>query len=141
MAQQQQKSQHHALVIFDGVCNLCHGTVNFIIKHDRRGYFVFAPFQSKIAQAYLSEHGVNDQAQNSVILIKADQCYLRSDAAIEIATSLDGAWSWLRFIRYLPKALRDGLYNQLAKRRYRMFGKRELCLMPNEALKSRFLVD
>jgi predicted DCC family thiol-disulfide oxidoreductase YuxK len=129
------------VIIFDGVCNLCHAAVNFVIKHDSAERFVFAPLQSNTAKRYLSKHGVTDDALDSVILIKADQCFLRSDAAIEIAKSLDAPWPLLRFIRFVPKVIRDGLYNAVAKRRYSLFGTRAICILPTEEIKQRFIED
>ncbi|ACJ31352.1 Conserved hypothetical protein [Shewanella piezotolerans WP3] len=129
------------VIIFDGICNLCHGVVNFVINHDKHQRFVFASLQSNTGRRYLSKFGVTEVALDSVILIKADKCYLRSDAAIEIAKSLDAPWSLLRFSCFLPKIVRDRLYNALAKQRYRLFGTRAICLLPTAAVKSRFIED
>lgn len=129
------------IIIFDGICNLCHGAVNFVISHDSRERFMFASLQSNPGKRYLSKFGVTEVALDSVILIKGDKCYLRSDAAIEIAKSLDAPWPLLRFSRFLPKLIRDGLYNAVAKQRYRLFGTRAICLLPTAAVKSRFIED
>ncbi|MCL1056648.1 DCC1-like thiol-disulfide oxidoreductase family protein [Shewanella gelidimarina] len=129
------------IIIFDGVCNLCHAAVNFVIEHDTAARFVFAPLQSNTAKRYLSQYGVTEDALDSVILIKAGRCYLRSDAAIEIAKSLDTPWPLLRFMRFLPKMIRDGLYNAVAKRRYSLFGTRAICILPTEEVKQRFIED
>ena len=129
------------VIIFDGICNLCHVAVNFVINHDRHEQFVFASLQSNVGKRHLSKFGVTEIALNSVILIKAGKCYLRSDAAIEIAKSLDAPWPLLRFSRFLPKIIRDGLYNALAKRRYALFGTRAICLIPTVALSKRFIED
>lgn len=129
------------IIIFDGICNLCHGAVNFVINHDSGEGFMFASLQSNAGKRYLSKYGVTEVALNSVILIKDDSCYLRSDAAIEIAKSLDAPWPLLRFSRFLPKIVRDGLYNAVAKQRYRLFGTRAICLLPTAAIKSRFIED
>ncbi|WP_237524113.1 thiol-disulfide oxidoreductase DCC family protein [Shewanella sp. KX20019] len=129
------------IIIFDGVCNLCHGAVNFVLEHDSAARFAFAPLQSNTGKKYLSKYGVTEVALDSVILIKADQCYLRSDAAIEIAKSLDAPWRLLRFSRFLPRIIRDGLYNALAKRRYSLFGTRAVCLLPSAEVNKRFIGD
>lgn len=112
-----------------------------MIEHDSAKRFVFAPLQSNTAKRYLSKHGVTEDALDSVILIKADQCFLKSDAAIEITKSLDAPWPLLRFIRFVPKAIRDGLYNAVAKRRYSLFGTRAICILPTEEIKQRFIED
>lgn len=102
---------------------------------------MFASLQSSSGRRYLSKFGVTEVALDSVILIKDGKCYLRSDAAIEIAKSLDTPWPLLRFSRFLPEIIRDGLYNALAKQRYRLFGTRAICLLPTSAVKSRFIED
>ncbi|MDB2386379.1 DCC1-like thiol-disulfide oxidoreductase family protein [Shewanella sp.] len=133
--------QPQQLIIFDGVCNLCHGAVQFVVKRDSHARFMFAPLQSNAAQRYLSQFGLTDTAVDSVILISGNTYYLRSDAAIEIAKQLDAPWPLLRLTRCVPRVIRDGFYHLIAKRRYLLFGTRPICQLPTNAVKKRFIQD
>ena len=128
-----------AVVLFDGVCNFCNGTVNFIIEHDKAGYFKFAPLQSEIGEKLTAENGIDKTETDSVIVIEEDAAYTHSDAAMKIARRLDGIWSWAYFLRIVPKPIRDAAYKLLAKNRYRLFGRRDECIMPTPDVRARFL--
>ena len=119
-----------AVVIFDGVCNLCDGAVSVITRHDPHKEFELVALQSIQGQALLSQYQLTDVAMDSVILIKQQQCYLRSDAVIEIAKRLHGAPHLLRYAVLLPRALRNAIYNFIAKHRYRLFGQKAICRLP-----------
>lgn len=129
------------LVIFDGVCNLCHGAVRFIVARDPKAVFQFVALQSPIAQALLAETSISQAAAqaDTVYLIKDGEVFIKSEAAIEIAKSLIGYWPWLRFLRWLPLGLRDWAYDFIARYRYRLFGQSPLCLLPDDETKSRFV--
>ncbi|HET9054804.1 MAG TPA: thiol-disulfide oxidoreductase DCC family protein, partial [Cyclobacteriaceae bacterium] len=120
-------TQPEALILFDGVCNLCSGSVQFVIRRDPAGYFTFASLQSDTGQQKLKQLGLNQQSFHSIILIKDGQAYQRSDAALEIAKKLTGAWPLLYGFKILPRFLRDAVYNLISKNRYRMFGKKDAC--------------
>ena len=130
--------QQH-IVIFDGVCHLCQGAVRFIIKRDPLARFVFAPLQSELAQQLLAEFPELSADTDSVLLIKQQRCYLYSDAALEIACDLSGFWPYCRVLRWIPRAWRDAAYKCLARHRYRLFGRSEVCMSPSAELKSRFI--
>jgi len=127
-----------ATVLFDGVCNFCNRSVNFIIEHDREGYFMFAPLQSETGLDLLRRYSV-DQAADSIVLIEDEQAFTYSTAALRIARRLDGIWKLAYVFIVLPKPLRDWLYRLLAKFRYRLFGKRDECMIPTPELRARFL--
>jgi predicted DCC family thiol-disulfide oxidoreductase YuxK len=129
----------HPVVLFDGVCNLCAGTVQFLIRHDPEGRFRFAPLQSAVAQDLLAEHGLENHDLDSIVLIEGDETYVKSDAAIRIGVLLGGVYRLLGPTKYLPRFLRDTVYDLVAKYRYRVFGKRESCMMPTEENRRRFL--
>ncbi|MGS0676006.1 thiol-disulfide oxidoreductase DCC family protein [Shewanella sp. 0m-4] len=116
-----------ATIIFDGVCNLCDGAVQFVRRHDPEEHFNFVALQSIQGQALLAQYQLSHLALDSVILIKQGRYYLRSDAVIEIANSLTGMAVLLRYLRFFPKPIREGSYNLLAKYRYRLFGKKNSC--------------
>lgn len=127
------------IVIFDGVCNFCNGAVNFIINRDPQGLFAFAPIQSPLAHALMMQYQVTDNGLETFFLIKNEQCFSYSSAAVEIAKDLTGCWSLLRFSKVIPVAIRDFFYRILARNRYRLFGRRASCMLPNEEVRSRFV--
>ncbi|HEX8657858.1 MAG TPA: thiol-disulfide oxidoreductase DCC family protein [Hymenobacter sp.] len=130
-------------ILFDGVCNLCNGFVQFVIRHDPQGRFRFAALQSEAAQSLLSAHGLTPAAQaaepESVLLLKDGRLYSHSTAVLHIARTLGGGWQLARVGWVLPRSWRDALYRLVARNRYRWFGRRESCMLPTPALKARFL--
>jgi len=129
------------VVLFDGVCNLCSRTVQFIIHHDPRGQFQFASQQSEAGQKLLEQHSIppSEALADSVVVIEGDRAYLESDAALHILYRLGGFWSKLYILRFVPKPLRDWIYGLIAHNRYRIFGKQESCMVPTPDLLKRFL--
>ncbi|MDQ3490131.1 MAG: thiol-disulfide oxidoreductase DCC family protein [Acidobacteriota bacterium] len=128
-----------AIVLFDGVCNFCNSSVNFVIQHDRKGYFKFAPLQSTVGWELLNKYKVETSKADSVVVIDDGRVYLRSDGALHVAGKLDKPWSWLSFLIIVPRPIRDFIYRLLAKYRYRLFGKKDVCMIPTPELKQRFL--
>ncbi len=129
----------HAIVLFDGVCNLCNTSVNFIIDHDPDGYFKFAPLQSDIGQRLLRRCGVEGDGLDSIVLIEGERAYHRSAAALRIARRLRGVWSWLYGLLIVPRPIRDRVYDWVARHRYRWFGRTDQCRIPTPELRRRFL--
>lgn len=127
-----------AVILFDGVCNLCNGFVNFIIKRDRKNYFLFASLQSEAADALLKEYEVKETLK-TIILIENKKIYKRSTAALRICRHLSGGWPLLYGFIIVPPFIRNAVYNLVAKYRYRWFGKKDQCMVPTPALKSKFL--
>lgn len=129
------------IVLFDGVCNLCNGFVQFILPRDTDGRFHFASLQSDAGQALLDEHGLQTGELESVVLIEGQQCYVKSDAVIRIATLLGGVYSLLGPLSYVPRGVRDGAYDFVAARRYRWFGRKDRCELPDTDtdVRARFL--
>jgi predicted DCC family thiol-disulfide oxidoreductase YuxK len=128
-----------AIILFDGVCNFCNGSVNFIIERDKEGYFKFAPLQSEIGQKLLDEYGIDKTLTDSVVLIENEKAYVRTTAALRIARKLNGAWKWFYGFIIVPRLFRDIFYKLFAKYRYRMFGKQDACMLPTPEIRSRFL--
>jgi predicted DCC family thiol-disulfide oxidoreductase YuxK len=127
------------LILFDGVCNLCNGTVVWILKHDPKALFRFAPLQSAIGEKILLHFGISPGILNSIILISGDKLFQRSGAVLEISRNLSAPWSWLGFFRIVPEFIRDGLYNLIARNRYFLFGKKDVCSVPEPAWHDRFV--
>ncbi len=129
------------IVLFDGVCNLCTGTVRFIIKRDKKDQFRFASLQSDVGRQLMEDRNIDSTTNNSIILIEPDMAYyFKSTAAIEIAKELGGLWPALQIFSYiLPERIRDSIYEFIAKNRYKWFGKKNDCMIPTPALKAKFL--
>jgi len=127
-----------ALVLFDGECNLCNSSVQFIIKRDRQAYFTFASMQSEAGASRMARYGL-PQNINSFVLIEYDTAFTKSDAALRICRQLSGAWKLLLVFSMIPKPIRDYLYSIIAKNRYKWFGKRDSCMIPTPEIRSRFL--
>ncbi|WP_181304978.1 thiol-disulfide oxidoreductase DCC family protein [Rufibacter sp. XAAS-G3-1] len=126
-------------ILFDGVCNLCNGFVQFVINHDPKSYFRFASLQSEAGQEVLSTHGLPTGHFKSVLLVENGQLYTRSAAALRIVRRLSEGWSLLYALVLVPPFLRDPLYDWVSRNRYRWFGRQESCMLPTPALKARFL--
>jgi predicted DCC family thiol-disulfide oxidoreductase YuxK len=133
--------ESHAIILFDGVCNLCNGAVQFVIHRDKHQRFRFASLQSRTGNNYLKQFGLKTGEDHlySIVLIKNGRLYDKSSAALEIAKHLSGAWPALVIFKVVPKILRDAVYDFIAARRYRWFGKKDQCMIPTPALKARFL--
>ena len=133
------KAPDKAIVLFDGVCNLCNGAVDFIIKRDPDNYFLFASLQSDIGQAALKALNKSTNELDSILLIQQGKILEKSSAALAIARRLSGFWPVLGIFRFLPKALRDPIYTLIANNRYAWFGKKETCRLPSPEERARFL--
>lgn len=127
------------VILFDGVCNFCDGSVNFIIRHDEQKLFKFAPLQSEAGKTLVEEYGLNKPGLDSVILIENGRAYTHSTAALKIAQQLGGIYSWTYALIFLPRGLRDFFYKLFARNRYRLFGKKDECMIPTPEIRSRFL--
>jgi predicted DCC family thiol-disulfide oxidoreductase YuxK len=128
-----------AIVLFDGVCNLCTWAVQFILPRDRAGYFQFASLQSPIGKHLSEKYSAAAPIPDSVILIENDHMYTNSDAVLRIARHLDGFWSLAYALRFVPRGLRDWAYTWIAAHRYQIFGVRDVCLINVPYAQERFL--
>lgn len=127
------------ILLFDGVCNLCNSSVQFIIRHDPEQKFVFTSLQSDKGREILKELGLNTEVFNSLVFIEKGQAFTHSTGALKIARQLNGLWKFLYIFIIIPKPIRDFLYTFIANNRYRFFGKKDYCMMPSPELKSRFI--
>lgn len=127
------------VILFDGVCNLCNGTVDFLLKRDRKKQFRYAALQSDTGKALIQKFHIPEQT-DSVVLIKLNKAYFESDAAIEIANMLPYPWRLGIIFGIIPKILRNKIYRWVAKNRYRWFGKRETCRIPVPEEKEFFML-
>jgi predicted DCC family thiol-disulfide oxidoreductase YuxK len=127
------------IVIFDGVCNFCNGSVNFIIKRDPEGVFAFTPMQSDLAKELMEKHQIFNVGIDTFLLIKDGQCFIFSSAALEIAKDLTGFWYLFKILKLIPAPVRDFFYKLFARNRYKLFGRKEHCMVPTTAIRSRFV--
>lgn len=127
------------MVLFDGFCNLCSGTVRFAIARDRKKILRFAPLQSAAGQRLLKEHGRASGEIQSIVFIQNGKVYTRSGAALRFFGRLGGPWTLLPIFLVVPAFIRDAVYDRIARNRYRWYGKKEACWVPAPDLKSRFL--
>lgn len=146
MKPEAESSTSAPVILFDGVCNLCNGAVNFIIDRDKPGRFRFAALQSQRASALLVQQGakplVAGTDPDSMVLLEDGKLYEQSTAALRIARRLSGVWPVLYYLFiWVPRPIRDWVYRVIARNRYRWFGKTDACRMPTPALKARFLED
>ncbi|MBO9620009.1 MAG: DUF393 domain-containing protein [Niabella sp.] len=130
--------QQHPIILFDGVCNLCNGAVQFIIKRDKRGVFRFASLQSEIGKKLLAQYLIPSN-YGSIVLIEGNKAWTKSTAVLRLSRRLSGAWPLLYLCLAIPRFLRDPVYNFVARNRYKWFGRREECWVPTEQLKERFI--
>ena len=130
---------YHNLVLFDGVCNFCSHSVQFIIRHDKAGVFKFVPIQSEHGQQIYHSFELDPNDMQTFLLVKNGRPLLRSDAALEITKEFDGWWRFLRTFKLVPKGIRDWCYLFIARHRYRWFGRRDSCMIPSPEIRERFL--
>ncbi|MFK7798015.1 MAG: thiol-disulfide oxidoreductase DCC family protein [Aureispira sp.] len=130
-----------AIVLFDGVCNLCDQSVQFIIQHDPKQRYKFAPLQSDLAKDLLQEHQLNPKDLERAVLIENGKAYTHSTASLRVVRHLSGAWPLLYVFILVPRFIRDAVYRWVARNRYRWFGQKDSCAMPTPENRARFLVD
>ena len=128
------------LILFDGVCNLCNTSVQLVIKNDKNNIFLFAPLQGQTAKDIISKYNIDTSKVDSILLyIPEKGLFLKSTAALKIASRLGFAWNLLSLFLIIPAFIRNWIYDLIAKNRYKWFGKKEACMFPTKELKSKFL--
>ncbi len=133
--------QRYPIVLFDGVCNFCDASVNWIIAHDWRGHFRFAPLQSQAGDRLQREHGLDPSGLDALVLVEGERAYRKSGAALRILRRLRWPWPVLFGLIAVPAFVRDFVYDFLARRRYRWFGRKDECMVPTAEVRERFLVE
>jgi predicted DCC family thiol-disulfide oxidoreductase YuxK len=132
------KTGNKKIILFDGVCNLCSSSVQFILKRDKKNQFVFGSLQGKTGQEYLRKFNLPINTFNSFMLVEDDNLYTRSTGALRMLKHLGGAWSLLYIFILVPRFIRDAVYNLVAGNRYKWFGKKDECWVPTPSLKAKF---
>ena len=129
------------IILFDGVCNFCNRSVNFVIKHDRRGYFRFAPLQTSKGGEIARRHGIDPEQLDTFVLVENGRAYRKSGGALRVARRLGGPYALAYGLIGVPPFMRDLFYDWFARRRYRWFGKRDECMVPSPEVRERFVGD
>ena len=132
-------AQGKSILLFDGVCNLCNSTVQFILKRDHKAQIVFAALQSKEGIEIQKHFGLAPQKLDTLVFVQNEKVLLRSSAALSIFSKLGGFWKLSNIFWIIPSFIRDAIYDFIANHRYRWFGKEETCLLPRPEWKERFL--
>lgn len=128
------------IILFDGVCNLCNSSVQFIIKHDTDDVFRYAALQSDVGQKLVIDRGIDTSIVDSIILLDPGVAYyIKSDAALEIGTDLKGYRTISRILKLIPSSLRNIVYDLIARNRYSWFGKKQECMVPTPEIRAKFL--
>ncbi len=128
------------IILFDGICNLCNRTVQFVIKHDKKDEFRFATLQGEIGKQLVRERHIDTDTVDSIILIEPGIAYYtKSTAALKIGASFGGAWKLLNVLNLIPSSLSDIVYDFVARNRYKWYGKKDACMIPTPELKAKFL--
>jgi predicted DCC family thiol-disulfide oxidoreductase YuxK len=132
--------ENKKIILFDGVCNLCNGAIQFIIKRDKKDVFRYASLQSDIGEKLVAERGIDTEKVDSIILIEPGLAYYtKSDAALEIGKHLNGYGTLSSILLGIPTTLRNIVYDFIAQNRYQWYGKKEQCMIPTPELKAKFL--
>lgn len=127
------------IILFDGICNLCNGTVLFIIKRDKKALFRFAAIQSETGQSLIKQYGSNNETNRTIYYIRDEECFQKSTAILHILKDLGKGWKLFYPFILIPTCIRDAIYMFISHNRYRLFGKRQTCMTPTPEIKNRFL--
>ncbi|KQS45811.1 thiol-disulfide oxidoreductase [Flavobacterium sp. Leaf359] len=132
--------QDKKIILFDGVCNLCDSSIQFIIKHDKKDIFRFVALQSEIGLEIINHIGIDTSKIDSILLYEPGKAYYyKAEAALKIAKELGGIYTAISWFSILPNFLTNTVYDYIARNRYKWYGKKEACMIPTPELKAKFL--
>jgi predicted DCC family thiol-disulfide oxidoreductase YuxK len=130
----------HPIILFDGVCNFCNSAVNFTIKRDKQYKIRFAALQSEAGRQLAQQYGLPVDDMRSFLFVENGKLYKRSTAALKVCRHLSGLWPLCYGLIIVPAFIRNGIYDWIAKNRYKWFGERQECMIPTPEVRARFLV-
>jgi len=133
-------SENNPVILFDGVCNYCNSWVNFYIRHDKKNKLRFAPLQSEKGKELLEKYNFNSSELNSVVLIENNKAYIKSSAGLRPFKYLNGIYPIAIALLIVPAFIRNFFYGIIASNRYKWWGRREVCMIPTEEIKNKFLI-
>lgn len=131
--------ENKTILLFDGYCNLCQSSVQFVLKHEKKQELVFTSLQSPIGKKILNQYSINPNEIDSLVLIKNNKAYIKSSAALRLCYYLKGIYFLGVILIITPPMIRNFVYDYIAKNRYKWFGKSESCMIPDEKIANRFL--
>ncbi len=131
--------QHKTILLFDGYCNFCSNTVQFILKHEKNNALFFASLQSETGVGLLNHYHIDPAKTDSLVLVENDKAYVKSSAALKVSTYLKGLYPSLFGFMIIPAFIRNWVYDFIARNRYKWFGKSDSCMLPDPSVKQRFL--
>ncbi len=131
--------EQQPVILFDGVCNFCNSAVNFTLKRNKKADIRFAPLQSETGQKLLKEYNLPVNDMESFVFIENGKAYQRSTAALKVCRHLRSLWPLSYGLIIVPRFIRDGIYDWVAKNRYKWFGRQESCMIPTPEVRARFL--
>jgi predicted DCC family thiol-disulfide oxidoreductase YuxK len=134
-----EEMKNRVVIYFDGLCNFCDDSVNFIIKRDKKNIFMFAPLQSEAGQQFLLKHNMDHKDFDSMVVVKDSKIFRKSNASLLVTRHLPFPWPIFYIFKIVPTFIRDFFYDQFAKNRYHFFGKKEFCMIPTVEIKNKFL--
>lgn len=134
-------SQKQSIIFFDGVCNLCNTSIDFVIQRDKKDHFLVGALQDETSKRILERFEVDKNYLDSIVLLESDQIYYKSTAALKIAKNLSGLWPLLHSLVILPESFRDFIYDWIGKNRYKWFGKKSTCRLPTKEEQQKFLTE
>ena len=132
-------SSGRPLILFDGMCILCSGFIQYVLKLDKKDIFRFGLLQSENVRHMLRRYDPNISSLSSIVLVEGERIAVESDAVLKIARNLGGAWSLVYLFIIIPKFIRDGVYRIISRHRYRLFGKRDVCMIPSPEVLDKFI--
>ncbi|MCD6017752.1 MAG: thiol-disulfide oxidoreductase family protein [Bacteroidetes bacterium] len=127
------------ILLFDGYCNLCHSSVQFVLDHEKKSNLYFASLQSPVGIELMNEYSIDPKKTDSLVLIEDNKAYVKSSAALRLAKHLKGAYPLAFGFMIVPTFIRNSVYDFIARNRYKWFGKKDNCMVPNAELNKRFL--
>lgn len=128
------------IILFDGVCNLCNSSVQYVIKHDKKDVFRFVSLQSELGKKIINYLGIDTKNTDSIILYEPGKAYYyKSEAALTIVKDFGGIYTWSSILSIIPKFISNAVYDYVARNRYQWYGKQESCMIPTPELKAKFL--
>jgi len=132
-------NQKPNIILFDGICNLCSGFVQFVLKNEKQKNILFGSLQSKVAQIILRENGLKSNTMNTIIFIENEKVFTKSKAVLKIMDHMKYPWKSMVILNIVPAKISDLIYDLISNHRYRILGKKDSCWMPTQELKARFL--
>ena len=129
------------VLLFDGVCNLCNGSVRFVLKHERQPNLRFASLQSPFGQTVCRDLGLNTIDHQSIIYISKGRVLQKSQAVIAVLSDMGGIWRTAKLLSVLPTKFSDWIYDRIAQNRYKWFGRQDTCMVPGQENADRFILD